>query len=63
MGFTSIWDNIALLVGGIALMYFAITRREDIGDKANWLNYLGISLVVGAILQFFMEYSVRTGGH
>jgi hypothetical protein len=63
MGLGSFWDNAALFMGGVVLIYFSATRREDIGSKATWLMYLGISLLTGAILQFVMEYAVRTGGH
>jgi hypothetical protein len=62
MGAGSFWDNAALFMGGVVLVYFSITRREDIGSKATWLLYLGISLVTGAVLQFVMELAARHGG-
>lgn len=63
MGMTSFWDNFAMLMGGIALFYFANSRRDVLGSKANWMIYLAISLVGSAVLQFFMESGMRTGGH
>jgi hypothetical protein len=63
MGIGSFWDNAAMFMGGVVLIYFSATRREDIGSKATWLMYLGISLLTSAILQFVMEYAARSGGH
>jgi hypothetical protein len=63
MGMPSFWDNFAMLMGGIALFYFANSRRDDLGSKANWMIWLAISLVSSAVLQFIMEFGFRTGGH
>ena len=63
MGAGSFWDNAAMLMGVIALTYFATSRRDELGSKANWMIYLGIGLVTSAILQFVMEFALRTGGH